>query len=77
MLGCYVSADGVRADPEKIHSICAWPAPTNQTKLRQWLGLANYLHEYTRNYAELIQPLSSLLKNDATSTWRQKHQDAF
>ncbi|GMF54756.1 unnamed protein product [Phytophthora fragariaefolia] len=64
--GCYVSKNGVRADPEKVLSICSWPTPTTPTELRQWLGLANYLHKYTKEYAGLIQPSSSLLKKDAT-----------
>ncbi|KAE8880493.1 hypothetical protein PF003_g35451 [Phytophthora fragariae] len=76
-LGCYVSKSGVCADPEKILSICSWPTPKNQTELRQWLGLANYLHKYTNDYAGLIQPMSSLLKKDVTWNWRPEHQDAF
>ncbi|KAE8978874.1 hypothetical protein PR001_g24721 [Phytophthora rubi] len=77
VLGCYVSKSGVRADPEKISSICSWPTPKDQTELRQWLGLANYLHKYTKDYAGLIQPLSSLLKKDVAWNWRPEHQDAF
>nr|KAE8920838.1 hypothetical protein PF009_g28872 [Phytophthora fragariae] len=77
VLGCYVSKSGVRAGPEKISSICSWPTPKNQTELRQWLGLANYLHKYTKDYAGLIQPMSSLLKKDVTWNWRPEHQDAF
>ncbi|KAE9023435.1 hypothetical protein PR001_g12911 [Phytophthora rubi] len=77
VLGCYVSKNGVRADPEKTSSICSWPTPTSPTELRQWLGLANYLHKYTKDYAGLIQPLSSLLKKDATWLWRPEHQATF
>ncbi|KAE8953622.1 hypothetical protein PR002_g32321 [Phytophthora rubi] len=77
VLGCYVSKNGVRADPEKSSSICSWPTPTSPTELRQWLGLANYLHKYTKDYAGFIQPLSSLLKKDATWLWRPEHQAAF
>ncbi|KAE9182726.1 hypothetical protein PF002_g26909 [Phytophthora fragariae] len=77
VLGCYVNKSGVRADPEKISSICSWPTPKNQTELRQWLGLANYLHKYTKDYAGLIQPMSSLLKKDVAWNWRPEHQDAF
>ncbi|KAE9169127.1 hypothetical protein PF005_g28091 [Phytophthora fragariae] len=77
VLGCYVRKSGVRADPEKISSICSWPTPKNQTELRQWLGLANYLHKYTKDYAGLIQPMSSLLKKDVAWNWRPEHQDAF
>ncbi|KAG3233246.1 hypothetical protein PI124_g21675 [Phytophthora idaei] len=77
VLGCYVSKNGVRADPEKVSSICAWPTPQSRTEQRQWLGLANYLHKYTKNYAGLIQPLSSMLKKDATWSWTSAHQAAF
>ncbi|KAG2770386.1 hypothetical protein PC116_g12548 [Phytophthora cactorum] len=37
--GCFVSKNGVRADPEKVSSICTWPTLKNPTELRQWLGL--------------------------------------
>ncbi|KAE9025728.1 hypothetical protein PR001_g12347 [Phytophthora rubi] len=77
VLGCYVSKSGVRAEPEKISTICSWPTPENQAELRQWLGLANYLHKYTKDYAGLIQPMSSLLKKDVAWNWRPEHQDAF
>ncbi|KAG3129424.1 hypothetical protein PI126_g20975 [Phytophthora idaei] len=77
VLGCYVSENGIRADSEKVSSICAWPTPQNPTELRQWLGLANYLHKYTKNYAGLIQPLSSQLKKDAAWSWTTAHQAAF
>ncbi|GMF54726.1 unnamed protein product [Phytophthora fragariaefolia] len=77
VVGCYVSKNGVCADPEKVSSICSWPTPTNTTELRQWLGLVNYLHNYTKDYAGLIQPLSSLLKKDATWSWRPEHPTVF
>lgn len=54
ILGCYVGRDGVRADPEKVGSIWQWPTPKNPKDLCQWLRLANYLHKYTRNYAEQV-----------------------
>ncbi|GMF38388.1 unnamed protein product [Phytophthora lilii] len=77
VLGCYGSKDGVRADLEKMSSICSWPTPKNQTELRQRLGLANYLHKYTKNYAGLIHPLSSLLRKDVGWSWRTEHLKAF
>ncbi|GMF27419.1 unnamed protein product [Phytophthora fragariaefolia] len=76
-LGSYVSKDGVRADPEKIEAICAWPTPQDQKQLRQWLGLATYLHHYSKNFASTIHPLSQLLKADATWSWRPELQAAF
>ncbi|KAG2826672.1 hypothetical protein PC112_g9191 [Phytophthora cactorum] len=42
VLGCFVSNAGVRADPEKVKAVAAWPTPRSQKDLRKWLGLANY-----------------------------------
>ncbi|KAF1321798.1 reverse transcriptase, partial [Globisporangium splendens] len=77
VLGCFVGKNGVRADPEKVKAIDDWPTPQNVKQLRQWLGLANYLHKYTRNYAALVQPLTSLLKKDNEWEWSEEHQAAF
>ncbi|KAF1315245.1 reverse transcriptase, partial [Globisporangium splendens] len=64
VLGCFVGKNGVRVDPEKVKAIDDWPVPQNVKQLRQWLGLANYLHKYTRNYAALWK-------------WSKDHQTAF
>jgi len=77
VLGCFVGKNGVRVDPEKVKSIDDWPIPQNVKQLRQWLGLANYLHKYTRNYAALVQPLTSLLKKENEWEWSEEHQAAF
>ncbi|KAF1332716.1 reverse transcriptase, partial [Globisporangium splendens] len=77
VLGCFVGKHGVRVDPEKVKAIDDWPVPQNVKQLRQWLGLANYLHKYTRNYAALVQPLTQLLKKDIEWEWSSDHQMAF
>jgi hypothetical protein len=77
VLGDFVGIDGVRADPEKIRSINEWPVPSSVKDLRKWLGLANYLHKYTPNYAALVRPLSNLLKKETEWLWSDLHQTAF
>ncbi|KAG3125399.1 hypothetical protein PI126_g22784 [Phytophthora idaei] len=77
VLGCFVSNVGVRADPEKVKAVVAWPTPRSQKDLRKWLGLANYLHKYSAGYAGLARPLSELLKKDSDWRWERQHQDAF
>ncbi|POM64528.1 Reverse transcriptase [Phytophthora palmivora] len=77
VLGYLVSRVGIRANPEKVKDIAAWPTPRSQKNLRKWLGLANYLHKYSAGYAELARPLSDLLKKDADWVWEQQRQDAF
>ncbi|KAE9067788.1 hypothetical protein PF010_g27325 [Phytophthora fragariae] len=76
-LVCFIGKRGLRADPAKVKAIVDWPVPANQKDLRKWLGLANYLHKYSENYAELARPLSTLLKKDAEWCWDTGQQVAF
>ncbi|KAE8996334.1 hypothetical protein PR002_g19349 [Phytophthora rubi] len=76
-LGCFLGKDGVRADPEKVCAIAQWPVPISQKDLRKWLGLANYLHKYSANYAEMARPLTNLLKKDAVWSLTSEAQQAF
>ncbi|GMF35168.1 unnamed protein product [Phytophthora fragariaefolia] len=75
--GCFISSAGVRADPERVKVIAAWPTPRSQRDLRKWVGLANYLHKYSAGYAGLAKPLSDLLKKDTDWRWECQHQAAF
>ncbi|GMF52218.1 unnamed protein product [Phytophthora fragariaefolia] len=76
-LGCFLGKDGVRADPEKVCAIAQWTVHVSQKDLRKWLGLANYLHKYSANYAEMARPLTNLLKKAAVWTWTSEAQQAF
>jgi hypothetical protein len=76
-LGCFIGKRGLRADPAKIKSIVDWPVPKNQKDLRKWLGLANYLHKYSANYADMARPLSNLLKKDVEWCWSNTEHTAF
>ncbi|KAG3073623.1 hypothetical protein PC121_g8577 [Phytophthora cactorum] len=76
-LGCFIGKRGQRADPAKAKAIVEWPVPKNQKDLRKWLGLANYLHKYSANYAEIARPLSNLHKKDAPWCWEVGHDEAF
>ena len=52
----------VREELENVKAIKEWPVPRHVKDMRQFLGLANYLHKYSKNYAERTKPMSDLLK---------------
>ncbi|CAI5721012.1 unnamed protein product [Peronospora farinosa] len=64
-------------NPEKVKAVKESPVPRHVKDLRQFLGLANYLHKYSKNYAEQTKPLSELLKKDTEWTWPKEQEDAF
>ena len=50
----------IRVDLDKVAAVQTWPAPTCVKEFQQFLGLANYYHEFIKNFAELAAPLSDL-----------------
>ena len=63
-IGCIVDKHGVRPDPKKIKAISDWPVPVDVQRLRKFLGLAAYLHKYSRIYTEMTVHIYCLLKKN-------------
>ncbi|KAH9105392.1 hypothetical protein AeMF1_018773, partial [Aphanomyces euteiches] len=77
VLGEYVGIKGSRPDPAKVTTISTWPVPATVTELRSWLGLATYLHKFSKNFADIATPLTRLLTKDVQWDWTQECQEAF
>lgn len=61
-LGHWVSAEGVRADPEKIRAMVEWLEPRNIRELRGFLGLTGYYRRFVANYGSIATPLHQVIK---------------
>ena len=61
-LGHVVDGGGIIADPEKITAVRSLPEPSNITRVRGFLGMANQLDKFMPNLAEITAPLSSKIK---------------
>ncbi|XP_059092346.1 uncharacterized protein LOC131887678 [Tigriopus californicus] len=75
--GYIISRDGVSPDPSKVATISKFPAPTNLTDLRSFLGLANQLGHFVPDLAHASQPLRNLLKKEMSFQWLSEHEEAF
>nr|XP_054761143.1 uncharacterized protein LOC129267455 [Lytechinus pictus] len=62
-LGHTVDNTGIRPLSDKVKIIRDFPAPTSLTKLREFLGLINFYRRFIPRCAEVLQPLTDLLKN--------------
>ena len=51
--------------------------PVDVKGLRKFLGLAAYLHKYSRNFAEMTVHLSCILKKKVKWSWNADYQRSF
>ena len=63
-LGHIISESQIRMDERKVQAVIDWPTPTKVTKLRSFLGLANYYRRFIKGYSKIVSPLTYLLKKD-------------
>jgi len=63
-LGFIVNGKELKMDPAKAQDIVNWPRPTNQKEVQQILGLWNFYRRFISNYAQIVAPISDLLKGD-------------
>ena len=64
-------------DPAKIQAVVNWKAPTNQTEVRAFLGLAGYYRKFVEGFSSIARPMTQLLKKDKKFEWSQKCEDSF
>ncbi|KAJ0410812.1 hypothetical protein ATCC90586_010135 [Pythium insidiosum] len=76
-LGHIISGAGVRVDPDKTTAVSTWPQPQNAKDLQRFLGLAGYYRRFVRGYADLVLPLSDLLKAKMEWVWSSSQERAF
>ncbi|GBG90653.1 hypothetical protein CBR_g51001 [Chara braunii] len=68
-LGHVLDGDGIKPEDSKIAAIRDWPTPRTLTKLRSFLGLANYYRKFVRNFSTIAAPLRRLLKKETIWQW--------
>jgi hypothetical protein len=74
--GHVVSDDGIKVDPKKIATVSERPSPKSITLSRGFLGLTGYYKRLVLNYAQIVAPLTKLLKKDAFK-WNDEDESCF
>lgn len=75
--GYTIGSTGITPDPSKVAAIRDFPAPTDLTELRSFLGMANQLAHFVPDLAHATTPLRLLLKKNVAWTWLDDQDNAF
>lgn len=76
-LGHTISHNQVKPSPEKTEAIANFPRPSSLTKVRSFLGLAQYYRKFIPNFTRIAQPLTSLTRKDTQFHWGPQQETAF
>eukprot|EP00253_Pinus_taeda_P026994 PITA_26994 len=77
VLGHYISSQGIKVDPAKIHIIVDLPIPQNQREVRSFLWYASYYRRFIEQFSKIALPLFKLLTKDVLFNWNENCQQAF
>lgn len=76
-LGFEVSERGIRPGKTKIDAVEQFPRPTDQHKVRQFIGLASFFRRFIRGFSSIAKPLTHLLKKNVAWRWCEAEEQAF
>ena len=75
-LGFKVNKKGVQMQKLLMDSILEWPVPASVKDVQRFVGLANYYRRFIKGYADLLRPVSDILRKKEFM-WGQEQQEAF
>ena len=76
-MGHILSADGLKADPEKITAIRDIPCSSDIQGLQRLIGVVIYLSKFLPQLSTVCEPLGCLPDSQAVFDWLPQHEDAF
>nr|GEU70683.1 putative reverse transcriptase domain-containing protein [Tanacetum cinerariifolium] len=73
----YLDNEGVHVDPAKIKAIKNWAMPITPTKVRKFLGLAEYYRRFIKGFYLISKPLTKLTQKNKKFEWETEAEEAF
>ena len=76
-LGHMIVPGGLGVQQAKVDALQRILAPIDESRLRAFLGLANYYRRFVKNFSLIAKPLTILKEKDQPWTWGLEKQQAF
>lgn len=78
-LGYVLTKEGLIANMDRVRPIIDYPRPKTVKELRRWVGLVGWYRRFIDKAAELLAPLTDLMKGDSKAgiEWNESAEEAF
>jgi hypothetical protein len=76
-LGHVIYPCGLGVQQAKVEVIACIPRPMDVSRVRAFMGLANYYRMYVKGFSAMAKPLNMLLKLDQEWQWGDEQERAF
>ena len=74
-LGHVITADGIKADPDKIDKVKYWPTPTTIKEAQMFMGLTSYYRKFIKGHSKIANPIHKFITKD--EKWGEAQDIAF
>ncbi|WRX10265.1 Reverse transcriptase domain - like 10 [Theobroma cacao] len=72
-----LSRTGIYVDPKKVEAILQWKQPKTLTKIRSFLGLADYYRRFVQGFSLIAAPLTRLTRKGVKFVWDDVCENRF
>nr|XP_041630537.1 uncharacterized protein LOC121501968 [Drosophila kikkawai] len=76
-LGHLIREAGIHTDPDKVAAIRELKPPTCLKELRRCLGISSWYRRFVPNFADVVEPMTALLKKGQNWEWTSRQDHAF
>ena len=76
-LGYWITRDGIKPMPKKVHAMLKIAEPTTKKQLRGFIGLVNYYRDMWVRRSHILAPLARLTSKTVKWQWGDTERKAF
>ena len=59
-----IRPEGIKIEEEKVKRVLDWLTPKCVKNVQKFLGLANYYHQFIKDFASIARPLYDMVKKN-------------
>lgn len=74
-LGHVITAEGIKADPDKVEKVKNWPTPTTIKEAQMFMGLTSYYRKFIKNHSKIANPIHKFITKQ--EKWDKSQDEAF